>query len=264
MSAPVSSLDMLGRQFDFWWALYRRTFRGNVVSSFFFPLFNALAMGVLLGGYVKVDPARLEGATSYLAFVVPGLLAGNAMMTGFGDASYPVVGALKWDRTYYAMQASPLRVRDIVNGHLGLMAFRFLVASSVFVLVLAPFGVFATWWGALGAVGVGVFVGLAFALPMYALSARLGEETWFTLLWRVGVMPLFLFSGAFFPLSNLSAPLSALAKLMPLWHGVDLARMLCLDTWDGPQALLHIGYLGALSVVFYLVSVRELERRLQH
>ena len=59
-------------------------------------------MGVLLGGFVNADPAKLEGATSYLAFVVPGLIAAQAMTTGVGETTYPVMGAIKWQKTFYA------------------------------------------------------------------------------------------------------------------------------------------------------------------
>jgi lipooligosaccharide transport system permease protein len=71
--------DGVSRQFDYWSTVYRRTWRGTVISSFVTPLFYVLAMGVLLGGFIEADPSQLEGATSYLAFVVPGLVAAHAM-----------------------------------------------------------------------------------------------------------------------------------------------------------------------------------------
>ena len=82
-------------------------------------------MGVLLGGFIEGDPAQLEGATSYLAFVAPG----HARRAGddrpsFGEVTYPVMGMIKWQRTYYGMIATPLSVADIVLAHLGFVLFR--------------------------------------------------------------------------------------------------------------------------------------------
>ena len=82
----------IGRQVDYWWTYYKRTWKGSIVSSFLSPLFYVLAMGVLLGGFVHATPSQLEGATSYLAFVVPGLIAAQAMTTGVAETTYPVMG----------------------------------------------------------------------------------------------------------------------------------------------------------------------------
>ena len=80
----------VGRQFDYWWTVYKRTWKGSIVSSFLSPLLYVLAMGVLLGTFIHVAPSRLEGATSYLAFVVPGLIAAQAMQTATGETTTSV------------------------------------------------------------------------------------------------------------------------------------------------------------------------------
>ncbi len=98
----------VGRQFDYWWTVYRRTWRGTVISSFLSPIFYVVAMGVLLGGFIEGDPAELEGATSYLAFIVPGLVAAHAMQTAVGETTYPVMGMIKWQQVYDSMLATPL------------------------------------------------------------------------------------------------------------------------------------------------------------
>jgi lipooligosaccharide transport system permease protein len=99
----LSLSEGIGRQFDYWLTVYKRTWRGTVISSFVSPLFYVVAMGVLLGGFIKGDPTRLEGATSYLAFVVPGLVAAHAMQTAVGETTYPVMGLIKWQRVYDSM-----------------------------------------------------------------------------------------------------------------------------------------------------------------
>ena len=258
----VSTWQLVTRQWDYWKTVYLRTFRGSFASNFFSPLFNVVALGVMLGGFVKADPATLSGAPSYLAFVVPGLLASTAMMTAFEEASYPVVGALKWERSYFAMQATPLTPVAILWGHLLYITARLVMVSVVFVAVMVPFGVFATWWSPIAAIGASTLIGLTFTTPMYAFSVHVGTETWFNLFWRLGVMPLFLFSGAFFPITNLSPSIRRLAQVLPLSHGVDLTRMLALNHVDLGTLAAQVTYLVVVSALGYVLSVRALTRRL--
>jgi lipooligosaccharide transport system permease protein len=247
---------------DYWAVAYRRTWKGSAISSFVVPLLYILAMGVLLGGFIKGDPDKLEGATSYLSFVAPGMLAAQSMTTVFGEVTYPVMGMIKWQRIYYGMIATPLGVPDIVFAHLGFVAFRVATVSAVFLAVMAPFGVFESVTGVVVAFFVQVLIGLAFAAPVYALSARLPDESGFALVFRLGMMPMFLFSGAFFPISNLDPWLEALAKVTPLWQGVDLTRMLVLGRVDRSLALVHVVYLVALVLVGWLLTTRILHKRL--
>ena len=265
-AAPPARLGVLEgsrRQLDYWWTVFKRTWRGGIISSFVSPLFYVVGMGVLLGGFVSADPARLEGATSYLDFVVPGLVAAHAMQIAVGETTYPVMGGIKWHKSYHAQMATPLEVRDIVNAHLGFVAARVASACAVFLLVLAPFGVFATWWGPVLAWPVLLLLGMAFATIVFGVSARMRSEEGFGLIFRLGVIPLMLFSGSFFPISNLGPVLEWVAHLTPLWHGVDLTRMLCLDTVDWPLALVHLVVLLALAGLGWVWAIRGLEGRMR-
>jgi lipooligosaccharide transport system permease protein len=254
--------ESLGRQVDYWLTVYRRTWRGTAISSFVAPLFYVLAMGVLLGGFIDVDPDKLEGATSYLAFLVPGLVAAHAMQTAVGETTYPVMAMIKWDRIYDSMLATPLQVRDLVLAHLCFVTLRVATSCAVFMLVLTPFGVFATWWGILLAFASQVLVGMAFGSLVYAFTTRLKSPEGFGVLYRLGVFPLFLFSGAFFPIANLGAVGELVAKLTPLWHGVNLSRMFCLGTVDWPLAAVNALVLVTLTLLGIRWSVTGLRRRL--
>src|SRR5829696_9620370 len=227
---PVT--EGIGRQVDYWLTVYRRTWRGTAISSFVAPLFYVVAMGVLLGGFIEVDPSELEGATSYLAFLVPGLVAAHAMQTAVGETTYPVMGMIKWQRIYDSMLASPLTVRDLVFAHLAFVTARVATTCAVFMLVVAPFGVVETWWGALLAFASQVLVGTAFGALVYAFTTRLSSPEGFGVMFRLGVFPMFLFSGAFFPIDNLGQAGAWAARLTPLWHGVNLSRMFFLDHVD--------------------------------
>jgi lipooligosaccharide transport system permease protein len=173
------------RPVDYWWTVYKRTWRGSIISSFVSPIFYVLAMGVLLGGFVEADPDQLEGATSYLAFIVPGLVAAHAMQTAVGETTYPVMGMIKWQRVYDSMLATPLAVRDVVAAHLVFVGFRLVATCAVFLAILAPFGVYAVWWGPLLAFPAVVLTGMAFAVLVYGFTTRLHSEQGFGVLFRL-------------------------------------------------------------------------------
>jgi lipooligosaccharide transport system permease protein len=255
--------EMVRRQWAYWATAYRRTWKASLFSSFVVPLFYVLAMGVLLGGFIDAGPEALDGAPTYLAFVAPGLVAAHALQTTTGETTWPVFGRIKWDRTYFAMTASPLRVADIVAAHLLFVAFRLATTCGVFLLVLAPFGVFESWTGVLLAWPVTVLTGLSFAGLFHAYSSTIRSEAGFAVIYRLLVVPLFLFSGAFFPIENLSAPLEWAARLTPLWHGVDLTRMLVLGDVRPGIASVHLAYLLVLSLVGWALAVRRLDKRLE-
>ena len=254
---------MVARQATYWTTVYKRTWKGSVVSSFVLPLLYVVAMGVLLGGFVDRGGASLEGAPSYLAFVAPGLVAAHSMQIAIGETTWPVLGNLKWHRTYFAMVATPLAVPDVVAAHLVFVAFRLATTCGVFLLVMAPFGVFESWIGVLLAWPVLVLLGMGFASLLYAFSATIKSEESFALVYRLLVIPLFLFSGAFFPIDNLPAPLAALARATPLWHGVDLTRTLVLGTAEAGPTLVHVTYLLVVAVVGCCLAVWRLQKRLE-
>jgi lipooligosaccharide transport system permease protein len=258
----LAFVDGVRRQADYWAVVYRRTWRGTVVTSFLAPLFYVLAMGVLLGGFIDADPEVLEGATSYFDFVVPGLIAAHAMQTAVGETTYPVMAMIKWQRIYDSMLATPLACRDLVAAHLSFVAFRLATTCGVYTLVLAPFGVYVTWWGAIAAFLSQLLVGMTFATWVYGFSARLKSEEGFGLLFRLGVFPLFLFSGAFFPVSNLGTVGAFIARLTPLWHGVNLSRMFALDNVTWWIAAVNVAVLVSLTLAGWVWAVTGLEKRL--
>lgn len=250
------------RLVDYWATVYLRTWKGSVISSFVVPLLYILAMGVLLGGFIEGDPSELEGATTYLAFVAPGMVAAQSMTTVFGEVTYPVMGMIKWQKIYFSMVATPLTVGDIVFAQLGFVMFRVATVSAVFLAVMSPFGVFTSFWGVIGAFFAQLLVGLAFATPIFALTSAMKDESAFSLVFRLGMIPLFLFSGAFFPIANLSTVMEWFARVTPLWHGVDLTRMLVLGSVDASSAFVHVLYLGVLAAMGWWLTVRLLRKRL--
>jgi lipooligosaccharide transport system permease protein len=248
---------------SYWLTSYRRTWRGSVITSFLSPFLYLTAMGVGLGGFVDShSDGRALGGVTYLAFISPGLLATTAMSTAVGESTYPVMSGFRWDRTYFSMAATPLEASDILLAHLVAVASRILTTCAVFLAVLAAFGSLVTWWGALACLGVSVLLGMAHATPLFGLSARLPDPSAFALVYRLGLIPMSLFSGAFFPVSQLPSAVSWLAYLTPIWHGVDLSRMLTLGDVRPLPALGHVAYLVLWLGAGWYVSLRAFTRRL--
>jgi lipooligosaccharide transport system permease protein len=249
------------RAFRCWLTVYRRIWRSSVWSSVLGPLFYLGAMGFGLGSLVDKHGTASLGGVSYLAFVAPAILASSAMQTAIGEASYPVFGSIKWNKIYVGMQASPLRPADVFRGHLMFMTMRIAMNAAVVTVFMFAFGATRSAWAVL-AWPVAVLTGLAFAAPVAAWAVTLTKETSFAYLFRFGMMPLMLFSGTFFPLSQLPVWLRPVAYATPLWHGVALCRALSLGRADWPGALGHVAYLAALAAIGIWAGARTYRRRL--
>ena len=120
--------------------VYRRTWRGSVISTFLNPVLFLLAMGVGLGKLVDAGAGDASLEVAYLTFLAPGLLASTAMTTAAGDSSFPVMAGIKWRKTYEAILATPIGVADIVAGHLGWIAVRLTFVTLVYAGVMTLFG----------------------------------------------------------------------------------------------------------------------------
>jgi lipooligosaccharide transport system permease protein len=256
-SASVLAL----REFQFWLVNYRRTWRGSIYTSLLGPVLYLGAMGLGLGALVdKHGTARL-GGVSYLVFLAPGLLVAQAMQTAAAESSFPVLGSVKWRRTYQAAAATPLRPADILHGHLLFTVMRLTMNSVVFVVVMAAFGAVRSPW-VVAAIAVSVLTGMAFATPIEAFAITRQKTNGFSMIFRFGIVPMFLFSGTFFPISQLPAWIRWVAYVTPLWHGVVLSRSLALGTADLPGAVGHLAYLIAVAGAGTLVAQRCYSRRL--
>jgi lipooligosaccharide transport system permease protein len=252
---------LAGRAFRFWLTNYRRTWRGTIYSSVANPVLYLGAMGLGLGSLVDKHGTASLGGVSYLAFLAPGLLAANGMQTAMAEATYPVLASVKWLRTYQAAAATPLRPADLFRGHLLFTAMRLVMNALIFLAVMAAFGAAKSWW-VLATVPVVVLIGLAFATPVEAFAITRNKDSSFALLYRFGLIPLFLFSGTFFPLTQLPGWLRPVAYATPLWHGVALCRSLSLGTPDPGGALVHVAYLVVLALIGLVVGGHTYRRRL--
>lgn len=249
------------RQLRFWLTDYRRTWRGSIYTSLLGPLLYLGAMGLGLGTLVDRHGSAALGGVRYVVFLAPGLLAATGMQTAIHECSFPVFGCVKWNKTYQAAVASPVRPADVFHGHLLFLLIRLTMNSAIFLAVAAALGAVTTGWLVL-ALPVSVLTGVAFGTLVEAWAVTRDRDTSFALIFRFVMIPLMLFSGTFFPVTQLPGWVRPLAYITPLWHGVTLSRQLSLGTVTAGGALVHIGYLVALTVAGILIGNRTYRWRL--
>jgi lipooligosaccharide transport system permease protein len=159
------------------------------------------------------------------------------------------------------MLATPLGVGDLVAGQMTWIGLRLFQSSLVFLVVMALFGTIESPL-ALAAVPAATLTGLAIAAPICAYSASIERDTGLSTVLRFGIIPMFLFSGTFFPISQLPTALQWIAYLTPLWHGVDLCRSLCLGTAELFASIGHVLYLSASFVGGTWLAAKAFTKRL--
>ncbi len=259
MSTPASL-----RVFEWKLLVYRRVWRSNIVTSFLQPMLYLLAMGLGVGSLINKNPASSQtlGNLPYVAFVAPGLLATTAMMVASIESMWPVIDALMWGRQYEAMSATPIEATDIVASHAMWILFRSGIAAITVAAAMALFPDVRSW-GLIAAVPAAMLSGLAFGMPLAAWSVTRTREMSFPVIQRFIITPLFLFGGAFFPLSQLPLVIRWFGYTTPLWHGVELCRAWATGSSLGAlAALAHIAYLLLWAAVGMFLMRRLAQRRL--
>lgn len=242
------------------WYVYSKTWRSSLTTTFLEPVLYLAAMGLGVGSLVNHHSGGVEGVP-YLSFVAPGLLAASMLQVGVSDCSYPVLGGFKWERTFWAEVATPLSVGDIVAGKFVWEVARFAAVAALFSVVMAAFGVIASPL-AVFLVPAAVLSGMATATVTAGFAATQDSDLGMSLLFRLGVLPMNLFAGVFYPISRLPGWLRVVAQVIPLTHGVAILRALSLGTGLGWGLVLDALYLAAWTAVGVVVSLRTFGRRL--
>ena len=243
-------------------ALVFRLWRGDVFTSFVGPLLFLDAMGLGLGRYVDdgTGAAQLDGL-DYLVFVTPGLLIASVMQSAAADSLWPVMGGLKWFGSFHAMVSTPLAPGDVFGGKVIWTGVRAGISAVAFMIVAVGIGGIESWWAVLP-IPVAVLTALAFAAPLAAYAAACESDQSFSIIMRLGIVPLFLFSGTFFPVSQLPDAVQPLAWLSPLWHGVEPARSFTTGAIDWPITAVHLAILIAIAAAGWRWGVARFTRRL--
>lgn len=243
---------------------------GVLIYQTLSPLLYLWSLGIGLGSLVNANSPSALGVP-YLAYVAPGLIAATALQIGTTEAMFPILVGFRWVRRYYSMNATPLTPTQICVGQLSLLTIQVAVTSAIYLAMVALFGGVKSI-GALLIVPIAVLGALAFATLISAYAATLDREsTFFNVVMRFMVTPMFLFSGAFYPISSLPGWAQGVARISPLWHTTELCRAVALNPLhlssgagqiSATAVVVHLAYLGSLAAIGISLTVWQFRRRL--
>lgn len=238
---------------------YRRLWMIFLAGAFE-PFLYLLSIGIGVGGLVGDLPGPGGTAVRYQVFVAPGLLASAAMNGAIFDATFSFFVKFKYWKTYDAILASPLTPADAATGEILWALIRGAIYSTFFLVTMAAFGYTESWW-AVAALPATVLIGAAFAAAGLGATTYMRSYIDFDYV-NLFIVPSFLFSATFFPLSRYPPAVASIVRFTPLYQGVELCRALVLGQ-VGWSLLANVAYLLALTVIGLVVASRRLRRLLQ-
>lgn len=234
-----------------------------VIGALGQPVLYLLGMAVGLAALIDAPITDRGQQVDYLVFVAPALLMTAAIAVASEEFTYPVMAGFKWRRYFYGFSASPISSAQIAGGVVAGAAARMVVTVVLYYLFLWLFGAVpdpATGWLSIFA---GLGAGLAFGIPVMAYAASIEDDKGqFALVQRFIFMPMFLFSGTFYPLSELPGWLQWIGWISPLWHATELGRAATYGDGLPPMLWLHIAYLLVLAVGGWFLGRHFFSRRL--
>jgi lipooligosaccharide transport system permease protein len=217
-------------------------------------------MGLGLGGLIDAHSGKTAGL-DYLDFVAPGLLVASTMQLSVGEGLWPILAGVKWIKFFHGVVATPIRPAELYSGYVTWVALRSVLGSAAFLLVATLLGA-VSWPSAILAVPIAALCAAAFVAPVAAFSMTQDSDLAFPMIMRLGVLPLFLFSGTFFPTSELPSGLRPFVVLSPLWHAVELARDATTGRFDVLPDVAHVAVLIGCVLGGAWWGVRTFTRRL--
>ena len=228
------------------------------------PLFYLIAVGIGIG--VLVEKSSGTSGTSgikYIAFIAPALLANSAIAAVMDECVFPTIEGFKWRKLFNAQNATPITGRQIALGVYLSALCRAIFSVTIYYILLIAFNVVDFGVSAL-LIPVAVLGGGAFgAVILYAAAKIEKDDQFFNILGRLVIMPMFLFSGTFFPLSSMPIYLQPIGWISPLWHATELGRESAFNYGIGTtMVLIHIIFLTSLVAFGLLLSRRQFETRL--
>lgn len=239
-----------------------RGYAGTLVATAIgTPFLYLFAFGVGLATLITQNVGPNPDVT-YLQFVAPALLASAALLVAQEEYTFGILLGLKWNPTFVAMNSSPITPRQIVDGIMLFVLIRMVITSVIYFVVMVLFGAVTSPSGVL-IIGAGLLAGFAFA-PVAAYSATIEEDRGqFAILQRTIVLPLTLFSGTVFPLTQLPVYLQWIGWISPLWHASELGRQFSYGPTEPIWlTVIHVLYLVGLGVFGWQLCVRNVARRL--
>jgi lipooligosaccharide transport system permease protein len=228
------------------------------------PVLYLISIGLGVGTYIDKNTGGMGvDGVSYITFLAPALLATAAIQGAIDESVFPTLEGFKWNKTFFSMNSTPLSGNHIAMGVFYNSVIRVIFTAVVYWFVMLAFGVLEAPRAWL-AIFTAVMAGAAFGAMMQALAGLLeNENIFFTVLNRFVIMPLFLFSGTFYPLTNMPIYLQWIGWISPLWHATELGRWLTYGHEISTQMLyVHFVFLNSLLLIGVIASRRIFTKRL--
>jgi lipooligosaccharide transport system permease protein len=228
------------------------------------PVLYLVSIGLGVGAYIDKNTGGMGvDGVSYITFLAPALLATAAIQGAIDESVYPTLEGFKWNKIFFSMNSTPLSGNHIAMGVFLNSLIRVTFTAIIYWLVMLAFGVLESpraWM----AIFTAIMAGAAFGAMMQALAGMLeNEDIFFTVLQRFVIMPLFLFSGTFYPLTNMPIYLQWIGWISPLWHATELGRWLSYGHEISSLMLYtHFIFLNSLLLIGIIASRRIFTRRL--
>lgn len=231
----------------------------TLVTGFLEPVFYLFSLGIGLGALIRTVTTDAGTTVPYAVFVAPALLASSAMNGAVFDATFNVFFKLKYSKLYDAVLATRMGPRDIAVGEMTWSLMRGTFYSAAFLVVAWLAGTVSTWW-ALLALPAATLVAFAFSAVGMFLTTFMRSWVDFDFV-NLAILPMFLFSATFFPLSTYPEAIRWLVQVTPLYQDVALERGLMLGEVDA-GLLWHVGYFAVFGILGLLGTARRFERLL--
>src|SRR3954454_1570457 len=235
--------------------VFSKLWRGALLPTFLDPFLYLLALGFGLGTYI----AQINGIP-YKDFIAPGLIASAAMWSSAFETTYNVYFRMNELRLYDNVLSTPIEPPDLVAGDLLWSASRATVYGTVVLIVVAAVGLVSSPWAIL--IPPFVFVGaLCISVIGYSFTSLIPKIDLYSYFFTLGITPMFLFSGIFFPFNQLPGWVEVVAWFTPLYHLVEITRGMATGP-DAVQILIHTAWLALVTAILFAVPVRALRARL--
>jgi lipooligosaccharide transport system permease protein len=226
-----------------------------VLTGVFEPVFYLLALGLGLGSYIGGVTDSQGHVIPYTAFIAPGLLAVSAMNGAIYDSTWNVFFKMHFGKLYQGMLATRLGPLDVALGEISLALLRGAAYGTTFLLVMQVLGLNLSWT-ALFALPAVLLIAFGFASLGMGITSYL--KTFQQMDWvQFFLLPMFLFSATFYPLSVYPAPIQWIIQVFPLWHGVELVRGLTTGALS-PAMLGHLLYFLIMIAIGLVFTTRRL------
>jgi lipooligosaccharide transport system permease protein len=242
------------RNFD----VFMKTYKVNFFPPLLEPIFYLAAFGFGIGGFI--DPSQLGGLT-YIKFIAPALVSISIMYSSFFECTYGSFVRMYYQKTFDAIISTPISIEEVIAGELFWGATRSLIGGTIVLAVVAAFGLITSPLAILIPL-VAFATGLMYSAIAICFTSLAPNIDFFNYPQFLFILPMFLLSGTFFPMTKLPYFAQIFAEaVFPLTHTISLTRALMFETLD-PTLLISLAWIAIVTTIFFALGIRQMKKRL--